>query len=479
MKWTNKGNFPEAIVKAIQNDSYSKGNSDFSVTELISPPQLKKLQKLHSNELVKDVSENIWMLLGTAVHNILEQATDHPIEKILSFRVAQLEGIKSLLQDFEVGALPAHTGVSERISEILEREPPIMSTAVETEFRASTNIGGYIISGAVDWYNKDTLSIEDYKVVTVWKFMNESWDDYIKQLNIYKYLFAENGRPAQSLRINAIFKDWKARELDKEGYPDFPVKQIDVPVWDSLDTLQYILDRVKLHAGADKCKDADELTEKYPCTDKDRWAKKQYSVIKKGGKRATRNFDTNKEALQYFGTLMNAIEYEIVDKSTYLRCEKYCDVSRFCKQFRKDIPKVELGDSPRGVVEGGERLEMIVKDDVDIPLKNVEHVATILSADKPTTDFAGRPLPIADKPPMSLADKLKAKLEAKKQAEVKPEPTPIDNSTKEVIERIQAKADEAVKNINDTFGYNKPEEVPDTPNIDEQGLGSILEDLGL
>ena len=41
---TNKHNLPEAIVAAIMNDSYTKGDADISVTELLSPPQLRALR---------------------------------------------------------------------------------------------------------------------------------------------------------------------------------------------------------------------------------------------------------------------------------------------------------------------------------------------------------------------------------------------------------------------------------------------------
>ena len=36
---TNEHGAPEAFVRAIQNDPYTKDGADFSVTELIKPPQ--------------------------------------------------------------------------------------------------------------------------------------------------------------------------------------------------------------------------------------------------------------------------------------------------------------------------------------------------------------------------------------------------------------------------------------------------------
>ena len=47
MKLTNNHNLPEAIVAAIMNDSYTKGDADISVTELLTPPQLRHLKLKH------------------------------------------------------------------------------------------------------------------------------------------------------------------------------------------------------------------------------------------------------------------------------------------------------------------------------------------------------------------------------------------------------------------------------------------------
>lgn len=477
MKWTNKGNFPDAVVKAITNDSYSKGNADFSVTELISPPQIKVLQKLHATELVKDVSENIWMLFGTSMHNMLQEAEGQPIQRLLLFKQSQLDDIKSEMDALEKGSVSYP--VSDKIKEILDREPPI-SSDIETEYRAFINLGGYTISGAVDWYDKVSLSIEDYKVVTVWKFMNNDWEDYIRQLNMYKYMFADNGRPSKSLRISAIFKDWKAREVGRENYPEYPVMQIEAPMWDSLDTLQYMLDRIRLHAGANTCKSADELSERYPCTDEDRWATKTFAIVKKGGDRASWKFETREEATTKFATLKNAIEYKIEDRSTFKRCEEYCDVSRFCKQYRKGLPKVHLEGNARGVIEGT-KPHLIVADDVmsdadkqewvepSPKLRGVsksleesrddkvivsdpqeEHIATIITIPRLNSSVIPETI--------SLGDRLKTKNAARKLER----PTVITEkeSTAAMIARIKSKTDKAVAKVNEEHGHIKKEEPP-------------------
>ncbi len=75
MKITNKHGLPKAFVDYATADRYSKGNADISVTSLIDSPRVRLLKDRHSNDLESDAADMIWPLLGTAVHNILEQST--------------------------------------------------------------------------------------------------------------------------------------------------------------------------------------------------------------------------------------------------------------------------------------------------------------------------------------------------------------------------------------------------------------------
>jgi hypothetical protein len=63
---------------------------DISVTGLILPPRIRQLEIRHSDEIVEDVSEGIWRLIGSVGHKILERAdtTNHLAEERLTARVA-------------------------------------------------------------------------------------------------------------------------------------------------------------------------------------------------------------------------------------------------------------------------------------------------------------------------------------------------------------------------------------------------------
>ena len=85
MKLTNKFNLPETFVNVIRRPQYTRGDAQISVTELLSPTQLVQLRAKHGDSLESDVSEMIWSLFGTAVHNILEhgKGDNHIVEERL------------------------------------------------------------------------------------------------------------------------------------------------------------------------------------------------------------------------------------------------------------------------------------------------------------------------------------------------------------------------------------------------------------
>ena len=69
---TNNAGYPEALVKAVENDSYSRGEGvDRSVTGLLAPPRQAALKEIHGHEIVEDVSDRTYALYGQLVHLLL------------------------------------------------------------------------------------------------------------------------------------------------------------------------------------------------------------------------------------------------------------------------------------------------------------------------------------------------------------------------------------------------------------------------
>ena len=119
MKYTNEMNLPASMVSAIINDTYSMGKADISVTTLIQPPKIRVLTSRHREEIVEDVADRVWALLGTNTHAIIERI-NHP-------------------------------------------------DSIQEE-RLAIEVDGWKISGMADLYEDNTIT--DYKTTSVWQVVN-------------------------------------------------------------------------------------------------------------------------------------------------------------------------------------------------------------------------------------------------------------------------------------------------------------------
>ena len=129
MEITNEANIPDVIVKAIEGDPYSRGESDISVTELIAPPRIISLRRKHKDQISAEAIDLVWSLYGRVMHNILEQA-------------------------------------GESVQDII------------TEERLFTEQTGWTVSGSFDALSmsskgEDSYALTDYKFVTAWRFVED------------------------------------------------------------------------------------------------------------------------------------------------------------------------------------------------------------------------------------------------------------------------------------------------------------------
>ena len=237
MKYTNKHNIPIEIIRAVENDSYSKGNSVKSITGLMQPEQIAILSEHHYEELTADISERIWILLGQSVHTILERAN----------------------------AGKENTLVEERMY---------------------AEVSGWRISGQTDSISLDDNTLKDYKVTSAWTVMNALKDEkpeWVQQLNCYGWLAKQAGKTIDQLNIIAIARDWNKNQYLRSGgdYPPSPITVLNIDLWSDEEQQAFINQRVSIHQEAE----VDYLiNDKLPlCTDAERWRRKDtYRVEKKG-----------------------------------------------------------------------------------------------------------------------------------------------------------------------------------------------------
>jgi len=277
---TNKHNLPQALVNALQNDSHR--GAEYTASGMNKPVRMHWLTRRY--EATRDVSDMIWMLFGTAVHSVIERAehADQLIEQYLSIEVA-----------------------------------------------------GHKVSGIADVY--DNGIIQDWKTTSVWNYMylnEQKIFEYESQLNAYAEMYRQAGFGVNGLQIVQLFRDWQAGKAKYEkDYPQSQVAVIDLRLWSSVETLDYLSRRISGY----------ELFRHMPddglplCTAEERWVKPaKWAVMKKGRKSAIKLYDEQSHA-EMHATGLGAGHYtEERPGEQWKRCE-YCDAMEHCNQYRDGL----------------------------------------------------------------------------------------------------------------------------------------------
>lgn len=221
LKYTNKYGLPEAFVRAVLNDPYDKGESDFSSTGLANPPRATALLKQFSDQVEVDVTSRVAAIIGQGSHIIAERA--------------------------------ARPGID----------------LCEERLFAKFTVDGieYTVSAQVDLYAQDTGTLMDWKTTKAYAFSKKAGSgkkpEWIEQLNIGAELLRRNGHQPRALQIIAMLKDWNKREAGSAGMPESEVLCVDLPMWESAKTVEHIENRIRLHVAA--------LKELPTCGPKEHW----------------------------------------------------------------------------------------------------------------------------------------------------------------------------------------------------------------
>jgi hypothetical protein len=291
VKLTNKYNLPDTFINVIHRPTYSRGQSEISVTEILSPPQLVLLRRRHADEIEVDAADQVWALFGSAVHNILEHGKDD------------------------------HHVVEERLH---------------------TTFDGWRISGQIDLqeYQPDgSVVISDYKVTSAWVVQQEK-TEWIDQLNMYAWLIERvKSLPVTGLKIVGIIRDWSRREAAiKDSYPQAPIVVLDIPLWSAEDREAFVQNRLRLHNEANFAAVSGSMPE---CTPEEMWEKPTtYAVMKEGGKRAKKVFLLQQEAEAFLAD-QKGMHFIETREGGRTRCESFCQAAPFCEQwqnYRKETP---------------------------------------------------------------------------------------------------------------------------------------------
>ena len=287
---TNKYGLPHQFLNLLARDKYDSGDSRITITRLLSSPRISLLQQRHEAEIVTDISDDVWKLMGKSIHTVLEQGADE--------------------------------------SDIIEK-------------RMFAEVNGWKVSGQCD-----AIRTEDaQKILMDWKFtsayaIGKNQSKWEEQLNCYAYLaHADLKMDIDRLQVIAILRDWqKSKALNSNSYPQASVHIEEIPMWSREEQYNFIYERVRAHQNA--FFEYDIYGTLPECSDTDRWKRESvWAVCKIGGVRSVKNFDSLEEANGFHQKMKTKDEYEVVErKGEPARCVgNYCQVAPFCEQYQEEI----------------------------------------------------------------------------------------------------------------------------------------------
>jgi len=373
MKITNRKNLNEALLRAVQKNWYSgEGESrDYSVTGLLNPVRVFHLMKRHFDELEEDVSDRIWMLMGSAMHSVLERANEHDAEDTILSRVREFF---DMIHEGKISKDPAEieSGFAKFITDGNQSRESIgklLATLpedrflIEKRFRYVTQ-SGKVISGGIDLYDKKTKTLHDYKFTSVytWLYRNRPGSrtqDWIEQLNMYRLFMEQQGYEVNELKINLIFRDYsKSKAKFESGYPD-EIETLDLPLL-GLDIVEQMIESKVGELEKYSLLDDDSLP---ICTPEERWQGHDTFAVKKIGNKVA-----SKVEYSYSGAKkwLDEEVYKIASKDIAkgmdgekamkrasdlftiekrqaepTRCESFCSVRNFCNFWQEYEKKLD------------------------------------------------------------------------------------------------------------------------------------------
>lgn len=294
MQFTNKYNLPEFVVAALKHDDYEQVG-EFSATGLLKSPRQRILSARHKDEIVMDVSEMTWSVLGTAVHSA-----------------------------FEIRGKSSDVLVEERMSKDIQ-----------------TSFGLVSLSGKPDLVDLSDTTLYDYKCTSVWAFILGGKPEWEKQLNIYRWLLKEcNGIEIKAIKVLAVYRDWQRRAYEEAvkknpfgcEYPECNIGLIDIPLVPYDAVGRNIVKLIERHKSQEALSDDSLML----CSDEDRWCRESCWAVKKvGGKRALSGglHQTEEEAIAFANKQLVPTEIER-RLGRNIKCESFCSAAPFCNQWK-------------------------------------------------------------------------------------------------------------------------------------------------
>lgn len=300
----------QIVVDAVsESTKHYRSLGDYSATQLIDAPRPVALRKRYGHLTTPTLKQQIASFIGTAIHKHFER---------------NLRLVNAKHPDY-----------------MLER-----SVTVPVFLPEDISYEDYrLVSGTFDILHKEQ-DIYDVKTVNVWKTVfDPQLTEWHRQQNIYAWLLRQRGIEIKSINIIAIYKDWlRQNALRDPQYPQEQVMQYNLRLWSEEEQYHYIVDRLQTHVRCENLKD-DDLPD---CTKEDMWERDKtvYAIMKnKESKRAMKLCDTLEDAAKAVHSLkVTADSFVECRPAKRVRCEDWCEVSQYCKQWNRHCNNLQQAD---------------------------------------------------------------------------------------------------------------------------------------
>lgn len=291
MRITNNLGLPQPLVSAVERDHTYKPKQ-YSVTALLKGTCQSILERRHDDEIEQDVSEMAWLIFGSAVHKVIEEAQE---------TIHQIKETKMVID------LP----------------------------------NGYKLSGIQDLYDDNTKTVTDWKTASVNKVLFADWEDYRTQTLIYCWMLRQIGFDAKRGEVVALLKDHnKGKSLQGGNYPPHPIYKIGWTFADKdfVESKDFIMNKFEDIAICEQMNDEDLPA----CSAKERWHKDDtFAIMKEGRKSAVRVLNSQEEAELYIINNVLDSKHSIVKREGEdTKCEKYCNVNKWCPYYQRKEQEV-------------------------------------------------------------------------------------------------------------------------------------------
>lgn len=299
MKITNHKNLPSQLQRALESE-YTYRPKRYSVTSLLNPLRQTMLTRRYHDEITMDVKDGIWMLFGQGIHKAIESVQYSSYEKV--------------------------------------------------EQRLEMPIGGYTLSGIVDYINTKDEFILDWKTTSTYayKFRDKpgsSVEHYVMQLRMYALLwFYHSGQWISKGKLALLLKDYKENPYPSADDPDGPVQVLEFDLGDYESIKAWVEERFQ---QIDEYESEPDFVLPL-CTKEERWNDgDKYAVMAKGKKRAVRVYDNEEDAINHVSQAFadgEKLEIETrpgIDR----RCLKYCSAAPFCSHWIKNYKEATDAES--------------------------------------------------------------------------------------------------------------------------------------